>query len=50
MPTGARVRLRPIGRADLPRFVVRLQDDDGITNLDVVAPLNTVREEIGGRR
>jgi RimJ/RimL family protein N-acetyltransferase len=45
MPTGARVRLRPVERADLPRFVAWLQDDDVITNLDIVIPFNTVREE-----
>ena len=45
MLTGTRVRLRPIERADLPRFVAWLQDDDVITNLDIVVPFNTVREE-----
>src|SRR5512142_1738760 len=45
MLTGTRVRLRPVERADLPRFVAWLQDDDVITNLDIVIPFNTVREE-----
>ena len=45
MLTGTRVRLRPIERADLPRFVAWLQDDDVITNLDIVVPFNMAREE-----
>lgn len=45
MLTGQRVRLRPVERADLPKYVVWLNDPEVIRGLSMYMPLSQSQEE-----